>query len=107
MYGLSVLTRRGVQAFFDATGQRWTQGALAGKYVSVFVSTGTPGGGQETTVINLLSTFVHHGLIFVPLGYSKTFGQLANLSEVRGGEYSFHLYLPQPLPTCPVLAHVP
>ena len=107
MCRLSVLTRPGIQAFFDATGQLWAQGALAGKYVSVFVSTGTPGGGQETTVINLLSTFVHHGLIFVPLGYSKTFGQLANLSEVRGGEYSFHLYLPQPLPTCPVLAHVP
>ncbi|KAI0732626.1 flavoprotein-like protein [Fomitopsis betulina] len=74
-----------LKAFFDATGQLWAQGALANKYVSVFVSTGTPGGGQETTVINLLSTFVHHGLIFVPLGYSKSFGQLANLSEVRGG----------------------
>ncbi|KAH9835128.1 flavoprotein-like protein [Rhodofomes roseus] len=74
-----------LKAFFDATGQLWATGALAGKYVSVFVSTGTPGGGQETTVINLLSTFVHHGLIFVPLGYSKTFGQLANLTEVRGG----------------------
>ncbi|TFY64583.1 hypothetical protein EVJ58_g2530 [Rhodofomes roseus] len=74
-----------LKAFFDATGQLWATGALAGKYVSVFVSTGTPGGGQETTVINLLSTFVHHGLIFVPLGYSKTFGQLANLTEARRG----------------------
>jgi len=73
------------KAFWDATGQLWATGALAGKYASVFVSTGTPGGGQETTAINALSTFVHHGLIFVPLGYSTTFAQLANLSEVRGG----------------------
>ena len=32
-----------------------------------------------------LSTFTHHGIIFVPLGYSTTFATLANLSEVRGG----------------------
>ncbi|KAH9933892.1 NADH-quinone oxidoreductase [Fomitopsis serialis] len=62
-----------LKAFIDGTGQLWAQGALAGKYVSVFVSTAGLGGGQETTVINLLSTFVHHGLIFVPLGYSKAF----------------------------------
>ncbi|CCL99788.1 uncharacterized protein FIBRA_01810 [Fibroporia radiculosa] len=74
-----------VKAFWDATGGLWAQGSLANKYVSVFVSTGTPGGGQEMTVVNMMSTFVHHGLIFVPLGYSKTFGQLANLTEVRGG----------------------
>ncbi|OCH88519.1 1,4-benzoquinone reductase [Obba rivulosa] len=73
------------KAFWDATGGLWASGALAGKYVSLFVSTGTPGGGQETTAINALSTFVHHGLIFVPLGYSTTFAQLANLTEVRGG----------------------
>jgi len=73
------------KAFWDATGSLWASGALAGKYASVFISTGTPGGGQEITALSLLSTFVHHGIIFVPLGYSKTFGQLANLSEVRGG----------------------
>ncbi|KAF9813550.1 hypothetical protein IEO21_05531 [Rhodonia placenta] len=73
------------KAFWDATGSLWAQGSLAGKYVSVFISTGTPGGGQEATAIGCLSTFVHHGMIFVPLGYSKTFGQLANLTEVRGG----------------------
>ncbi|KAI0635020.1 flavoprotein-like protein [Trametes polyzona] len=73
------------KSFWDATGGLWAQGALAGKYVSVFVSTASPGGGQETTVSNALSTFVHHGLIFVPLGYSKAFGQLTNVSEVHGG----------------------
>jgi len=73
------------KAFWDATGGLWAKGQLAGKYASAFVSTGTPGGGQETTIINSLSTLTHHGIIFVPLGYSKTFAQLANLSEVRGG----------------------
>ncbi|KAM5534733.1 hypothetical protein V8D89_011597 [Ganoderma adspersum] len=71
--------------FWDATGQLWAGGKLHGKYVSVFVSSASPGGGQESTVIATLSTFTHHGLIFVPLGYAKAFGQLTNLSEVRGG----------------------
>ncbi|GBE87724.1 Protoplast secreted protein [Sparassis crispa] len=73
------------KAFWDATGALWAQGALAGKYAGFFVSTGTPGGGQETTVISALSTLTHHGIIYVPLGYSKTFPLLANLTEVRGG----------------------
>ncbi|KZT10401.1 benzoquinone reductase [Laetiporus sulphureus 93-53] len=73
------------KAFWDATGGLWASGALAGKYASVFVSTGTPGGGQEVTALSMLSTFTHHGIIFVPLGYSKTFAQLSNLDEVRGG----------------------
>lgn len=61
------------------------KGALAGKFAGVFVSTGTPGGGQEATVISSLSTLMHHGMCFVPLGYSRTFSILANLDEVRGG----------------------
>ena len=44
----------------------------------------------ETTAINALSTFVHHGMIFVPLGYKNTFGQLTNLTEVHGGECPSH-----------------
>lgn len=73
------------KSFWDATGQLWASGGLAGKYAGVFVSTASPGGGQESTIISTLSTFTHHGIIYVPLGYSKTFGQLTNLSEVRGG----------------------
>jgi len=73
------------KAFWDATGGLWTSGALAGKYAGVFVSTGTPGGGQETTVSNALSTLTHHGIVFVPLGYAKSFPQLTNLTEVHGG----------------------
>lgn len=72
------------KAFWDSTGGLWASGALYHKHVGVFVSTGTPGGGQETTIINTLSTFVHHGMIYVPLGYGAAFGQITNLEEVHG-----------------------
>ncbi|KAF8137144.1 flavoprotein-like protein [Boletus edulis] len=73
------------KAFWDSTGQLWAKGALAGKFAAVFVSTGTPGGGQEATIMNSLSTLVHHGIVYVPLGYSRTFTQLSNLTEIHGG----------------------
>ncbi|KAL5498755.1 PST2_1 [Sanghuangporus vaninii] len=73
------------KAFWDATGALWAKGALYGKYAGVFVSTASPGGGQETTVSNAISTFTHHGVIFVPLGYKNTFAHLTNLNEVHGG----------------------
>lgn len=83
-------TRYGTQpaqwrAFWDATGGLWAQGELYGKYAGVFVTTGTPGGGQEVTALNSISTFTHHGLIFVPLGYKNAFGLLTSLDEVHGG----------------------
>lgn len=43
------------------------------------------GGGQESTVISAMSTFAHHGMIYVPLGYAKSFPQLTGLDEVHGG----------------------
>jgi len=73
------------KAFWDSTGGLWASGGLYGKYAGVFVSTGNPGGGQEATVQAVLSTFAHHGVLYVPLGYAKAFPQLTNLSEVRGG----------------------
>jgi len=73
------------KAFWDSTGGQWSTGGYWGKYAGIFVSTGTPGGGQESTVISALSTLTHHGIIFVPLGYKTTFPTLANVSEVRGG----------------------
>lgn len=73
------------QVFWDTTGQLWAKGSLVGKFAGTFVSTGTPGGGQEATVINSLSTLAHHGIIFVPLGYGRTFKQLSNLDEPHGG----------------------
>lgn len=51
----------------------------------MFISTGTLGGGQEVTALSTISTLTHHGIIFVPLGYSTAFGQLANLTEIHGG----------------------
>ncbi|CAK4030747.1 Minor allergen Cla h 7 [Lecanosticta acicola] len=73
------------KAFWDSTGGQWQTGAYWGKYAGLFVSTGTMGGGQETTAINAMSTLAHHGFIYVPLGYKTTFAILADLSEVRGG----------------------
>jgi len=73
------------KTFWDKTGAQWQSGAYWGKYAGVFVSTATPGGGQESTVIACMSTFAHHGMIYVPLGYKTAFGLLADLNEVRGG----------------------
>jgi len=73
------------KTFWDMTGKQWQQGAFWGKYAGLFVSTGTLGGGQESTAIASMSTLVHHGFIYVPLGYKTTFAQLANLDEVHGG----------------------
>ena len=67
----------------------WASGALAGKYASVFVSTATPGGGQETTVSSAISVLAHHGINFVPFGYSRAFPQLTNMEEVHGGKQLF------------------
>ncbi|KAI0065046.1 flavoprotein [Artomyces pyxidatus] len=71
--------------FWDATGQLWATGALYGKSAGSFFSTAGLGGGQETTAISTLSTLVHHGITYVPLGYGTAFAQLTNLSEAHGG----------------------
>jgi len=73
------------KAFWDATGGLWQSGGLWGKYAGLFISTGTAGGGQESTAIAAMSTLTHHGIIYVPLGYATTFPILADLSEARGG----------------------
>jgi NAD(P)H dehydrogenase (quinone) len=73
------------KAFWDATGGLWQTGGLWGKYAGLFISTGTLGGGQESTAIAAMSTLTHHGIIYVPLGYATTFPILADLSEARGG----------------------
>ncbi|KAF8477006.1 NADH-quinone oxidoreductase [Kalaharituber pfeilii] len=73
------------KAFIDQTGGLWAAGALSGKYVGLFVSTGTQGGGQEVTALNAVSTLAHHGMIYVPLGYKHTFSLANEMTEVRGG----------------------
>ncbi|CAF0874542.1 unnamed protein product [Adineta steineri] len=72
-----------VKAVWDATGGLWMKGALIGKPISVFFSTGTQGGGQETTVLTSLTNFIHHGMLFVPIGYSSPL--LGNMDEIHGG----------------------
>ncbi|TCD69508.1 flavodoxin-like fold protein [Steccherinum ochraceum] len=73
------------KSFWDATGGHWAKGALTGKYAGVFIASGTIGGGQESTAIASISTFTHHGIIYVPLGYRDAFDILTNVDEVRGG----------------------
>ena len=74
------------KAFWDQTGGLWTLGGLVGKPFTIMVSTGGQGGGQEITIRNSLSSFVHHGMIYIPLGYSGgSFPLLTNLDEVHGG----------------------
>ncbi|GJN70566.1 quinone oxidoreductase [Purpureocillium lilacinum] len=73
------------KAFWDKTGGIWASGGFYGKFAGVFISTAGHGGGQESTAIASMSTLTHHGIIYVPLGYAKSFGQLTNLNEVHGG----------------------
>jgi len=73
------------KAFWDKTGGQWATGGFHGKMAGIFVSTAGLGGGQETTAINALSTLTHHGIIYVPLGYAKAFGQLTSLDAPHGG----------------------
>ncbi|OAA73449.1 minor allergen Alt a 7 [Cordyceps fumosorosea ARSEF 2679] len=67
------------------TRQIWASGGYWGKKAGLFISTGTLGGGQESTALAAMSTLTHHGIQFVPLGYAKSFAQIADLSEVHGG----------------------
>lgn len=73
------------KTFLDSTGGQWQSGGYFGKYVGVFVSTASQGGGQEATAVAAMSTFAAHGMIYVPLGYKHTFPILTDLTEVRGG----------------------
>jgi len=72
------------KAFLDSTGGLWRTQALAGKPAGIFISTGTQGGGQETTALTAITQLVHHGMLFVPIGY--TFGSgMFEMEEIKGG----------------------
>ncbi|KAJ9152065.1 Minor allergen Alt a 7 [Pleurostoma richardsiae] len=73
------------KTFWDKTGKQWSTGGFWGKMAGIFVSTASMGGGQESTAINAISTLAHHGIIYVPFGYTKAFGILTDLTEARGG----------------------
>jgi len=75
------------QAFWDHTSKEWAKGGFHGKYASMFVSTASPGGGQEMTPLTMMSTLTHHGMIYVPLGYYHTFAQLTNVNVAHGGMF--------------------
>jgi NAD(P)H dehydrogenase (quinone) len=69
--------------FLDQTGGLWARGALIGKVASVFVSTASQHGGQETTITSFHTTLLHHGMVIVGLPYSHP--ELTDNSEVLGG----------------------
>ncbi|MGV8712544.1 MAG: NAD(P)H:quinone oxidoreductase [Nitrosomonas sp.] len=69
--------------FLDQTGKLWLNGGLIGKVGSVFTSTGTQHGGQETTITSFHTTLLHHGMIIVGVPYSCQ--EIMNMSEITGG----------------------
>lgn len=69
--------------FLDQTGGLWMSGGLVGKVGSVFTSTATQHGGQETTITSFHSTLLHHGMIIVGVPYSEA--RLLNMDEITGG----------------------
>jgi NAD(P)H dehydrogenase (quinone) len=69
--------------FFEQTSNLWIRGALIGKVGSVFASAATQPGGQETTIISMHTTLLHHGMIIVGMPYGAQ--DLVNIDEVTGG----------------------
>lgn len=69
--------------FLDQTGGLWAKGTLIGKVGSVFTSTGTQHGGQETTITSFHTTLLHQGMIIVGVPYSCQ--GLVNMNEITGG----------------------
>lgn len=81
-------TRFGMMAaqmknFIDQAGGLWAKGALIGKPGSVFTSTATQHGGQESTILNFHTVLLHHGMVVVGLPYS--FQGQTTLDEITGG----------------------
>ncbi len=69
--------------FLDQTGGLWMQGALIGKVGSVFASTATQHGGQETTITSFHTTLLHQGMVIVGVPYSHK--GLNEMDEISGG----------------------
>ena len=69
--------------FLDQTGSLWMSGGLIGKVGSVFTSTGTQHGGQETTITSFHSTLLHQGMVIVGVPYSEP--GLLRMDEISGG----------------------
>jgi len=71
-----------MRQFLDATGKLWSEGALIGKIGSVFTSSATQHGGQESTILSFHITLLHHGMVIVGLPYAFQ-GQMG-ISEMSG-----------------------
>lgn len=56
--------------FLDQTGALWMKGALVGKPAGVFCTTATMHGGQETTLLSMMLTLLHHGAVIVGVPYA-------------------------------------
>ena len=69
--------------YLDQTGQLWLRGSLIGKVGSVFTSTATQHGGQETTITSFHTTLLHQGMVVVGVPYSEQ--GLLNMKEITGG----------------------
>ncbi len=72
-----------MRQFLDATGQLWAEGALVGKVGSVFASSATQHGGQESTILSFHITLLHQGFVVVGLPY--TFQGQMRIDEITGG----------------------
>ena len=72
-----------MRTFLDQTGGLWVKGALVGKIGSVFSSTASQHGGQETTITSFHTTLLHHGMVIVGVPYACA--GLTNMSEISGG----------------------
>ncbi|MDF2621303.1 MAG: flavoprotein WrbA [Xanthobacteraceae bacterium] len=72
-----------LRSFVDQTGGLWFTGALVGKVGSVFTSSATQHGGQESTILSFIPTLLHHGMVVVGLPYA--FQGQTGLDEIKGG----------------------
>lgn len=72
-----------IKNLLDSTGAQWATNALSGKLATVFTCSSTQHGGQETTILSMLPFFCHHGISFMPLGYSHP--ALQDTNELVGG----------------------
>lgn len=72
-----------IKEFLDSTGPLFAKGTLAGKVGSVFTSTQTQHGGQESTILNFHTVLLHHGMILVGVPY--TIPELSYMDKISGG----------------------
>jgi len=72
-----------MRAFLDMTGGLWSKGALVGKVGSVFTSSATQHGGQESTILSFHTTLLHHGMVVVGCPYAEK--RLSEVGEMSGG----------------------